>query len=847
MAEAHSPAEERAALVQQLRSMPLAMRALPQWLLFRFEADPAKPKPLKVPYYANGRKRMGKQGDDADRHALVSFDDALKRLAGSMHFSGLGFAFLPGDGLIGVDIDGAVDADTGEISELCSSAIAQCASYTERSPSGKGVHIIVQGSTKSFKSNDIGLEVFCGSQYFTCTGHMWPGAPREVRPISEEALADLRRRVDEAKAARGRAGGAPAVASGAGAASAKPGAQAVPQGADDFKHVNDAALQHLGAWVHELFPKAKPAASTGGYRVTSKDLGRGLEEDLSITPDGIMDFGEEQGYTAIDLVMRYSAASTPKDALHWLAGRIGVTLSKRPLRLVGPQADPLGADGMPEPPPPPYEGDAESGGSHAGAGDGGNGADGKVVSLRTRQRGPRKKPPALDEGAGGVSARLLEHFALIYGTDQVWDGERRATMLVKNLRLLFGAPLTNAWLAHPGRRLLYPDQMVFEPGADLPEGHVNLFNGFPTEPVVCDERAVKPMLDLARHLCSLSAPTPEGVDEVMHQVMCWLALPLQRPGTKMRFSLVFHGPQGTGKNLFFDAYRAIYGQYGRMVGQSELEDKFNGYLSAKLFIVANEVFTRQELFHGKNKLKAVITDEQLPIRGMHQEVRWETNHCNLAFLSNELMPVALERDDRRHLVVYTPAAEDRDLYLHMADFLADGGAAKFMHYLLKYDTDGFTEHTRPIMTRAKDTLIELGLKPAERFSNEWLDGYLPLPLQVCSAEQLYRVFRRWCELNGERYPPPQSMFTENVKRFVFERIELDQDGQRMPPRLAYKVVALKHDTGPRKSMRCWLPRGTGPADGVSEGVWAASCVDSFEQRAAGYGRVWRDDDTEGGK
>lgn len=458
------------------------------------------------------------------------------------------------------------------------------------------------------------------------------------------------------------------------------------------------------------------------------------------------------------------------------------------------------------------------------------------MSKPTKTSGRRRTPPP--PNGEEISARLLKHFRLIYSTDQVWDGEQRKPMQVKNLRLLFGAPLVNAWLAHPDRRLLYPEQMAFEPGRKLPDDSVNLFDGFPTKPVPCPDEEVKPMLDLARHLCSHSAPTAEGVDAVLHQLMCWLALPLQKPGAKLCFSLVFHGPQGTGKNLFFDCYRSIYGRYGRMVGQAEIEDKFNGYLSAKLLIVANEVFTRQELFHGKNKLKAVITDDTLAIRGMHTEVRWESNHCNLAFLSNELMPVALDKDDRRHLVVYTPAAEHADLYLRMSDWLRAGGAAKFMAYLLRYDTSGFTEHTKPLMTRAKEALVELGLKPAERFANEWLEGYLPLPIQVCAAEQLYRVFRRWCELNGEKYPPPQSMFTERVKQHVFERVERDPATRaRLEPALSYKVVALRlAETRQRKSVRCWLPRGAGPHHGVTEGEWAASCVDSFEMHSSRFGR-----------
>ena len=138
-------------------------------------------------------------------------------------------------------------------------------------------------------------------------------------------------------------------------------------------------------------------------------------------------------------------------------------------------------------------------------------------------------------------------------------------------------------------------------------------------------------------------------------------------------------------------------------------------------------------------------------------------------------------------MVYTPAANDEDLYLRVADFIRRGGAAKFMHYLLHHvDTEDFNEFTKPLMTQAKEALIELGLKPAERFVNEWLAGLLPLPLQVCSAEQLYRVFRRWCELNGERFMPPQAQFTKQVERHVFERVERDVETD-------HRDNALKHD------------------------------------------------------
>jgi putative DNA primase/helicase len=188
-------------LAERLREhMPAALQERKQWLLWRFEPDPKRPeKPRKVPYYASGSRRVGGQGDARDRERLVQLETALERLSVG-RFDGVGFAFLPGDGLIGIDIDGAIDAETGEVAPRCQAIVDACGSYTEYSPSGRGVHIIVAGTSETFKDNRIGLEVFCGRQYFTCTGRRWPGAAAEVRPIEEGTLRRLKATVDQSKA-----------------------------------------------------------------------------------------------------------------------------------------------------------------------------------------------------------------------------------------------------------------------------------------------------------------------------------------------------------------------------------------------------------------------------------------------------------------------------------------------------------------------------------------------------------------------------------------------------------------------------------------------------------------------
>ncbi len=339
--------------------VPQSLADRTQWLVWRYERRPGDAptkKPRKVPYYANGTIRQGELGGVADRSQLTIFDHA-QRSASIGKYDGVGFAFLGDDNLIGIDLDPVIVPETGEIiehvieprtgnlSERAAGIVRDCASFTQYSPSGTGLHIYVHGKAKSTKSDDIGVELYCGGRFFTFTGKHYPGTPEEVAPIRPEVLAGILAMIEEAKEAR-RARTRPT------AAAPKP-APTPSSGSNDFALVNEAAIGNLEAWVPTLFPGAQRAA--GGFRVTSSALGRDLEEDLSIRNDGIVDWGvhdlgdpHEGRRTPIDLVIEWSTNKTPKDALHWLAGQLGITLQKpTPGRKKKPAAG--GADQAPPP------------------------------------------------------------------------------------------------------------------------------------------------------------------------------------------------------------------------------------------------------------------------------------------------------------------------------------------------------------------------------------------------------------------------------------------------------------------------------------------------------------------
>jgi putative DNA primase/helicase len=97
-----------------------------------------------------------------------------------------------------------------------------------------------------------------------------------------------------------------------------------------WSNVNSRALENLSAWAPNAFPSGD-FDKNGTYRVPSRCLGRDNEEDLSISPKGIKDWGvwdlgdPRQGKrSAIDLLIEHGICADAPAAALWLCERIGV-------------------------------------------------------------------------------------------------------------------------------------------------------------------------------------------------------------------------------------------------------------------------------------------------------------------------------------------------------------------------------------------------------------------------------------------------------------------------------------------------------------------------------------------
>ena len=88
------------------------------------------------------------------------------------NYDNLGFVFN-GNGIVGIDIDIAYD-DDGFLTEMASDIIGRCKSYTEKSRSGRGFHILVKGALPfKGKNNLSGVEIYQSSRYFIMTGNVF--------------------------------------------------------------------------------------------------------------------------------------------------------------------------------------------------------------------------------------------------------------------------------------------------------------------------------------------------------------------------------------------------------------------------------------------------------------------------------------------------------------------------------------------------------------------------------------------------------------------------------------------------------------------------------------------------
>lgn len=138
-------------------NIPKELQELNQWVCTRSDS--------KVPLTAWGDGAASSTNNET----WADFKFARSQVdAGYYDYCGFVFA---DNGLVGIDIDIGYDED-GLMSQLAADIIGKCCSYTEKSKSGRGFHVLIRGDLPfKGKNNLTGVEIYKSARFFIMTGN----------------------------------------------------------------------------------------------------------------------------------------------------------------------------------------------------------------------------------------------------------------------------------------------------------------------------------------------------------------------------------------------------------------------------------------------------------------------------------------------------------------------------------------------------------------------------------------------------------------------------------------------------------------------------------------------------
>jgi primase-polymerase (primpol)-like protein len=150
-------------------NIPKELLEYDNWIVWRSQERGGKL--TKIPYTLKGEL-----ADTTDRTTWGSYDEAIKALEKG-NYEGLGFVFTDSP-FAGVDLDHVLNGD--ELDTEAAEIVAVLNSYTERSPGGDGLHVLVKGTLPEGRRRKGNVEMYDTGRYFTMTGEHWAGTPKAV-------------------------------------------------------------------------------------------------------------------------------------------------------------------------------------------------------------------------------------------------------------------------------------------------------------------------------------------------------------------------------------------------------------------------------------------------------------------------------------------------------------------------------------------------------------------------------------------------------------------------------------------------------------------------------------------
>ena len=169
--------------------MSKGIQESPNWVGYKLKPKMKGGQPITKP---NGKPKMdkipvnphtGNYAKTNDPKTWADFDTAVAAMK-TYKLNGVGLVFTKELGVVGIDLDDCVNED-GLLNDFALAIVAQLNSYTEYSPSGDGVHILVHGSIPHALKNGV-IEMYDNGRFFTYTDKCVPNCETHIRNRQSE-------------------------------------------------------------------------------------------------------------------------------------------------------------------------------------------------------------------------------------------------------------------------------------------------------------------------------------------------------------------------------------------------------------------------------------------------------------------------------------------------------------------------------------------------------------------------------------------------------------------------------------------------------------------------------------
>jgi hypothetical protein len=221
----------------------------------------------------------------------------------------------------------------------------------------------------------------------------------------------------------------------------------------------------------------------------------------------------------------------------------------------------------------------------------------------------------------------------------------------------------------------------------------------------------EPWLELISFIC-------KGNQDDVEWLLDWMALVVGDFDEKPGWHLILKGRQGTGKNLaLLPVVTYLQPDHQQLVSTAMIGGQFNAFLTRRLLVInelkmttrgaatAHDIYNNLKAWTARDADTITINEKRMVHFQAADRSCW-------AITSNEGVPLPLEDDDRRFMVIETPGRPMPDeFYRRIADWLKDDGQGQVIGYLQqRWREMGMAERQalrgKAPMTKSKAELID---------------------------------------------------------------------------------------------------------------------------------------------